>query len=183
MVSLTIIALTGALPLASAFIGMGIPMYEPVCAYACRAVMASADIPCDTSHDMEAHENMGDMGDMAMKIKKRHSHESKITPECRAMSVPFLTSLAYCINSTCPTDMEVWKLEKYFLDEASGEPGVAPIWGYEQSLMHVNATPDTTYDSHTMMNKTQLLATEDWEQQRGSLKSFADGEAIHARYA
>lgn len=180
MVRVPILALTGVLPLASAFIGMGIPMYDSVCAYACRAVMSSADIPCDTSHD-HGGMDMGDMGDMAM--KKRHSHESKITPECRAMSEPFLTSLAYCINSTCDAGIEAWKLEKYFLVEATGEPGVAPMWGYEQSLMHVNGTPDSTYDSHAMMNKTQLLASGDWEQQRGSLKSFADGEAIHARYA
>lgn len=180
MVRVSVFALAGALPLASAFIGMGIPMYDPVCAYACRAVIASAEIPCDTSHD-HGEMDMGDMGDMAM--RKRHSHESKITPECRAMSEPFLTSLAYCINSTCTEDIEVWKLEKYFLVEATGEPGVNPMWGYELSLMHVNGTPDTTYDSHAMMKKTQLLASQDWEQQKGSLKSFADGEAIHARYA
>lgn len=182
MVRMSIIALAGALPMASAFIGMGISMYDPVCAYACRAVMASAEIACDTTHDHDDMDMGGmDMGDMSM--KKRHSHESTITPECRAMSEPFLTSLAYCINSTCPHETKAWVLEKYWLDEATGEPGVEPMWGYEQSLMHVNATPETTYDSHEMMNQTQLLDKQSWEAQRDSLKSFADGEAIHARYA
>lgn len=176
-VSVLALVLAGGLPLTSAFIGMGISMYDPVCAYACRAIMASAEIPCDTSH---SHDDM-DMGGMEM--KKRHGHESTITPECRAMSEPFLTSLAYCINSTCPTDTEAWVLEKYFLEEAAGEPGVKPMWGYEQSLVHVNATLETTYDPHGMMNETQLLAKDSWEVQRASLKSLADGEAIHARYA
>ena len=162
------------------FIGMGIPMYEPVCAFACRAVISSADIECDDTHD---HDDM-DMGDMSgMSMKKRHGHETDITPECRAMSKPFLTTLAYCINSTCPTDTTAWVLEKYWLDEAAGEPGVKPMWNYEQSLMMVNSTPATTYDAHEMMMETQLLDASDLDQQRSTLKDFADGEAVHARYA
>lgn len=172
-----ILPLLAVLPAASAFIGMGIPMYDPVCAYACRAIISSADIACDDSHD---HQGM-DMGSMSM--IKRHGHDTDITPECRAMSEPFLTTLAYCINSTCPSDTEAWVLEKYWSIESTGEATVKPMWGYEESLMHVNATPQTTFDSHERINETQLLATDSWEVQRNSLKSFAEGEAIHARYA
>jgi len=165
------------LPSVLGFIGMGIPMYDPVCAFACRAVISLADIECDNAHD---HDDM-DMGGMSM--KKRHGHETEITPECRAMSKPFLTTLAYCINSTCSSDITAWVLEKYWLDEATGGPGVEAMWNYEQSLMMVNATPATTYDSHEMMRETQLLAASDLEEQRTTLKNFSDGEAIHARYA
>lgn len=178
---ITVLPLLAVLPAASAFIGMGIPMYDPVCAYACRAVIASADIACDDAHD---HGGM-DMGDMSMAVEvvKRHGHDTKITPQCRAMSEPFLTTLAYCINSTCPNDTEAWKLEKYWTTESTGEPEVKPMWTYEESLVHVNGTPQTTYDSHERMGETQLLATDSWGQQKRSLQSFAEGEAIHARYA
>lgn len=172
---------SAVLPLASAFIGMGIPMYDPVCAYACRAVISSADIACDDSHD---HDGMDmDMGGMSMKMAKRHGHETDITPECRAMSEPFLTTLAYCINSTCPRSTEDWVLERYWSVESTGEESVKPMWGYTESLLMVNTTPATTYDAHERINETQLIASDKWEMQRGSLQSFAEGEAIHARYA
>lgn len=168
----------GLFPSVFGFIGMGIPMYEPVCAFACRSVIASAKIECDDDHD---HSDM-DMGGMSMAIIKRHGDETEITPECRAMSEPFLSTLAYCINSTCPADIKVWVLEKYWLAEAAGEPGVEPMWSYEQSLMKVNTTPATTFDPEEMMMETQLVAAGDLEEQSRTLKNFADGEAIHARY-
>jgi len=57
------------------------------------------------------------------------------------------------------------------------------MWNYEQSLMMVNSTPATTYDSHEMMMENQLLAGSALKEQSLTLKNFADGEAIHARYA
>lgn len=167
----------GLLPSVLGFIGMGIPMYDPVCAFACRAVIASAAIECDDTHD---HSDM-DMGGMSMAVVKRHGHDTEITPECRAMSEPFLTTLAYCINSSC-TDTKAWILEKYWLDETTGEPGVEPMWTYEQSLMMVNATPATTFDPEEMMMDTQLVAASDLKEQSRTLKNFADGETLHARY-
>jgi hypothetical protein len=175
-----ILPLIAFLPSALGFIGMGIPMYDPVCAFACRSVIATADIECDDAHD---HDDMDGMAGMSMIKVKRHGHETDITPECRAMSKPFLTTLAYCINSTCPSDTESWVLEKYWVAEAAGEPGVEPMWNYEQSLMMVNSTPATTFDSHEMMMETQLLAASDLKEQSLTLKNFADGEAVHARYA
>jgi len=175
-----VLPLVAFLPSALGFIGMGIPMYEPVCAFACRSVIATANIECDTAHD---HDDMAGMAGMSMIKVKRHGRETDITPECRAMSKPFLTTLAYCINSTCPTDTESWVLEKYWLVESTGEATVKPMWNYEQSLMMVNSTPATTYDSHEMMMETQLLAGSALKEQSVTLKNFADGEAIHARYA
>ena len=175
-----ILPLIAFLPSVLGFIGMGIPMYDPVCAFACRAVIATATIECDDTHD---HDDMAGMAGMSMIKVKRHGHESEITPECRAMSEPFLTTLAYCINSTCPADSEPWVLEKYWIDESTGEPTVKPMWNYEQSLIMVNSTPATTYDSDEMMMETQLLSESDLKEQSLTLKNFADGEAIHARYA
>jgi hypothetical protein len=162
------------------FIGMGTPMYDPVCAYACQAVVSMADIECDESHD-HSDMDMGDMGGMSM--KKRHGDDGDVTPECRAMSEPYLTSLAYCINSTCSHDLDTWRLEQFWEKEAVGGPGVEPMWTYGQSLMMVNGTPTTTFNMDEPMNETQLVAASDWEEQSRTLGNFAVGEKIHARYA
>jgi hypothetical protein len=180
MISIKLLPLAvGLLPSALGFIGMGIPMYDPVCAYACRSVIATANIECDESHD---HDDMDMSGMSGMSMIKRHGHDTDITPECRAMSEPFLTTLAYCINSTCSSDIKAWVLEKYWLVESTGEKTVEPMWTYEQSLMMVNSTPATTFDPEEMMMETQLLALTDLEEQSRTLKNFADGEVLHARY-
>jgi hypothetical protein len=166
--------------LGSGFIGMGITMYKPNCAFACRGVIEMAMIDCDESHD---HDDM-DMGGMAM--AKRHGDDEMITPDCRAMSKPFLSTLAYCLSTNCPSDTPAWVLEKYWEAQATGDPEVEPMWNYEQSLMMVNGTPSITFDPHAHdfeLNVTQLLASSDLKQQAITMKNFEDGEAIHVQYA
>jgi hypothetical protein len=182
MIPLFLLGLAG-LPFAvgdgSGFIGMGITMYKPNCAFACRGVIEMAMIACDDSHD---HDDM-DMGDMAM--VRRHGDDEMITPECRAMSKPFLSTLAYCLSTNCPSDTSSWVLEKYWEAQATGDPEVVPMWNYEQALMLVNGTPTATFDphAHEQLNDTQLLASSDLLQQATTMKNFEDGEAVHARYA
>lgn len=165
---------------AGGFIGMGITMYKPNCAFACRGVIETAMIDCDESHD---HDDM-DMGDMAM--VKRHGDDEMITPECRAMSKPFLSTLAYCLSTNCPSDTPASVLEAYWEAQATGDPDVVPMWNYEQSLMLVNGTPSITFDSHAHeqeLNDTQLLASSDLKQQAATMKNFEDGEGLHVQYA
>jgi hypothetical protein len=165
----------------SGVIGMGITMYKPNCAFACRGVIEMAMIDCDESHD---HDDMDmDMGGMAM--VRRHGDDMEITPECRAMSKPFLSTLAYCLSTNCPSDTPDWVLEKYWETQATGDPEVKAMWNYEQTLMMVNGTPTATFDphAHQEVNDTQLLAGSDLVQQAATMKNFEDGEAIHVQYA
>jgi hypothetical protein len=157
--------------------GAGITTYDPLCAHACRAVIASAVLDCGTSSDTSG------MGASAPAMVRRQSLGPPISPVCRAASKPFLTTLAYCINSTCPSDTPAWVLERYWLAEATGAPGLPSMWTYDQSLMMVTAPPTTTYVFGGPLMETQLLASGALALQSATLQNAADGESTHARHA
>lgn len=154
----------------SAFIGHGIAMYDPSCAFACRAVIASALLSCS---EPQAHSG-------------GHSHGSDpvTPPECRASDAPFLTTLAYCINSTCtPYEVSIWRLERYWVDKTTGDPTVLPRWSYSEALAQVDQPPamEFTEDIETI-NATLAIPEEAWLADKLSMEYFEVQETLHARY-
>lgn len=156
----------------SAFIGYGIPMYKPNCAFACYNHFGDAMLHCSTA----------DHGGGA------HDHGAGPTsPECRANNEPWLTTLAYCINATC-TDVAPWKLEKYWADKCTGDPAVPAKWTYAQTLMQLEKNGKPTnkelmeHDGMDMLTQTTLYDEETWEEYRGTLWHFEWAETVHSRY-
>ena len=168
-----------ALSPVQAFIGLGIPMYEPSCAYACRSVIASAMLECpDADDDHSGHSMM-----------KRHGHASTVTPECRSTSAPFLSTLAYCIDQRCYHDSSVSpvptksRIEWYFTAESTGDPAVAPQWSFAEALNTVRLAPNVTYDAEKMaLNQTMLVDRQAWYEERISAETFRNRETQHSKY-
>jgi hypothetical protein len=172
-------ALLSFLSSVHAFIGITLDMYNPSCAYACRSVIAGAMIDCTADPgDMSAH-NMTHM-------MKRHGDMEEITPECRSTSVPFLTTLAYCIHEKCfpeanPTRA---KLETYWYGQSTGDQAVAPMWGYQEAYDRVNGTPSAAYDAEAMeLNGTMLINKDSWQAEKQSMEQFEWQETLNSRYA
>jgi hypothetical protein len=165
---------------AQAFIGITLDMYNPSCAYACRAVIGEAMIDCSTTPapDMSGHNMTGMM--------KRHGDMPEITPECRSTSVPFLTTLAYCIHQKCfpasnPTRA---KLETYWYAESTGDKAIPPMWGYQETYDKIKGTPMAEYDAEAMtINGTMLIKTEEWQAGKQSMERFEWQETLNSRYA
>ncbi|KAF1812050.1 hypothetical protein P152DRAFT_449835 [Eremomyces bilateralis CBS 781.70] len=59
-----------------------------------------------------------------------HSHgPGPTSPECRAGDLPFLTTLAYCMNSTCDSVKEpTWERERFWAMRVTGDPAGVPKW-------------------------------------------------------
>lgn len=166
-----------------AFIGMGIDMYNPSCAYACRTVIGMAMIECNgTAAETDHSMNMTGMTGM----KKRHGdHDMDVTPDCRATSAPFLTTLAYCIHDRCSPETQVTRarLEEYWYAQSTGDPMVVPMWGYQTAYDRVNGTPATTYDAEAMtLNTTMLVDKDSWQAEKQSMEQFEDQERLNSRY-
>jgi hypothetical protein len=138
------------------FVGMGAPYSQPYCAYACRAVISSANLTCTT---MSAGMSMVMM------------MTPKTTADCRAGDEPFLTSLAYCIKSKCP-DVPVGQIEKYWVDQSSGDPAVPPKWNYATALEQVNGTPNTTWAMGRTLNLAMLVPQPNWNLQNKFLQTM-----------
>ncbi|KAF2000908.1 ferric reductase transmembrane component 4 [Amniculicola lignicola CBS 123094] len=145
-------------------------MYLPNCAFACRSTFSSAVLTC-TDHD---HEGGG------------HSHGAGPTsPECYASDEPWLTTLAYCIKSTCADyNVPAWQLEKYWADKCTNDQAVQPKWTYQQTVEELAKVPAPTKElgEEEMLNFTALYNAETWEGYRGTLSHFENAETRHSRY-
>jgi hypothetical protein len=155
----------------TALIGYGIQMYKPNCAFACRSLFEGAMLSCST--DEHSH--------------GAHNHGTGPTPpDCRANSTPWLTTLAYCINSTC-TDVAPWELEKYWAEQCTGDASVQPKWTLAETLIEVekNGRPTRKLEMEeemALLDFTALYDGEAWESYRGTLWHFEYAETLHSRY-
>ncbi|KAI1089725.1 ferric reductase like transmembrane component-domain-containing protein [Rostrohypoxylon terebratum] len=103
------------------------------------------------------------MGDMDMDMDM--SMASPTAP-CVAENAAFLTTLAYCINSTCQEDnVPAWKIEKYWADQATGDPTVLPQWTYGAALANITQAPTEIWTSDQVLNYTALISRSDFEYQ------------------
>ncbi len=162
--------LTAALltPGAWGLIGYGIRMYDPYCAHACGRAIEPAPLSCSVEgHDHGMHMEGGAVITTAM---------------CRSSDPSFLTTLAWCMHERCQVShIKVWKLEKYWSIQATGDSTVPPKWTYAQAL---NATipPVNSLDIEQTINGTMELPFEVWNDQLRTLKEFEHEETLHSRY-
>jgi hypothetical protein len=157
-IALSIILLLPLVQVHAAFVGMGYDIYNPSCAYACRSIIASAKVDCPTT---------------------------AITPSCLAISTPFLTTLAYCIENRCypesnPTRAEV---EDYWYAEATGDAEVVPMWGWQEAYDKINGTPTEFFVSKMKITRTMLVDLDSWKAEKLLEDAKEWQQILYARYA
>ncbi|RYP75430.1 hypothetical protein DL769_003824 [Monosporascus sp. CRB-8-3] len=133
-------------------IGYGQWWYDPNCCYACRAVISSAPLDCprDTMNhmDMEMH------------------HGPSMNAPCVAENDAFLTTLAYCISTNCdPVTVPPWKIEKYWADQATGDPSLPAKWTYGAAVAGIEQAPERVWESGEVLNYTARIAAKDYDYQ------------------
>jgi len=169
------VTVSGALALAlagrcHAFIGYGISMYNPVCAFACRSSIESAMLSCS---DMD-HTGGGMMD---------HHAGGATTAECRAGDTAFLTTLAFCIASNCADQrVDAWKLEKYWQEKTTGEKDVVPKWTYAQAAREVREPPTQELGEDNLLNFTALVPHDTWSSYVKTLEHFEYAENMHSLF-
>lgn len=156
---------------ALALIGHGIEMYNPSCAFACRAAIASAPLSCSEEGGRGGGHGAHGGGGVVT------------TPECRAGDFAFLTTLAWCINSTCaPVNVEAWRLEKYWMMKATGDVAVLPKWTYAQALQEVTEPPSREFNESDTVNSTVSVPYDSWDTEKRTMEMFEVQETLHAKY-
>jgi hypothetical protein len=164
IVGLTYLFLTPAL----AFSGYGIEMYSPMCAFSCRGAIASAMLSCS---DTSAHGG------------HLHGEDAMTTPECGAGDTSFLTTLAWCMNSTCAhLQIETWRLEKYWRDKTTEDLAVVPKWGYTEALDQITQPPEQEFGEEDTLNFTAIVPYHSWISQKCTMEQFELAETLHSRY-
>ncbi|KAG7149205.1 hypothetical protein HYQ46_001891 [Verticillium longisporum] len=141
-------------------------MYKLPCAFACNGAISNNALSCSSMMEMEGMDDM-----------------PATTPECRANDTSFLTTLAWCFKSKCAEfNVPVSKLQKFWEEEATGEPTAPPKWSYPAALQSIQEAPTKILTMHDSLNLTALTSEEDWDMQFKILSYFEREEVIHARY-
>ncbi|KAK4159057.1 ferric reductase like transmembrane component-domain-containing protein [Cladorrhinum sp. PSN259] len=166
---LTVAGLLALSSPAAALIGYGITMYDPSCAFGCYDSISGYMLECSV------HEH-GSTG--------AHSHGAggPTSPECRSGDTPFLTTLAHCIKSTCDPSTPVWKIEKFWTQQATGSKTVAPKWSYGEALAQVEEPPTIQVNTTDMLTITSLVDPETAKTNAVTREYFEYAETIHSRY-
>ena len=143
------------------FPGYGFGWYDPPCAFACEDALSAAPLSCT---DVETGSS---------------------SPECRATNVPFLTSLAYCMQQNCDADSTpAWQRELFWHDKMTGDVSVVPMMDYATALMLVNGTPTVEFNSSSedVLNTTVLVPDTAYLMQYKFNVMFDHIEMLQARY-
>ncbi|KAM0276282.1 hypothetical protein ACHAQH_006912 [Verticillium albo-atrum] len=149
-------------------IGLGIPMYEPGCAHACRGGSPRAAIDCGNGEEHAA----GHHGGVA------------VTPECMATSEPWLKTVAYCIFQHCK-DIDNSTLERYWQTELiSRHDEPQAKWSYQESLHHVleGDIPTEVLEEEGVLNKTVLVDEESYIATANGNAGFGNTERWHVNF-
>lgn len=152
----------------AALIGMGIDMYNPPCAHACRRAVESNLLSCSS------HEHSG--GHM-------HGASEATTPECRAGDTAYLTTLAWCMSTNCaeyqtPTS----RLEKFWETETTGDPKVLSKWDYGTTLQNITPRPVREVTENDTLDFTAIVPETTWDTYYRTLIFFEREEKVHAKY-
>ncbi|KAL8812217.1 MAG: hypothetical protein Q9223_001540 [Gallowayella weberi] len=155
-------------------IGYGISMYNPLCAYSCRAVLSSSTLNC--SEHAHMHEGM---------VMRRMDMGSEVvtSPDCYAADDAFLDTLAYCISTHCD-DVPVWDLEKYWsMNVAGTQPGQPlPKATYQQTLAGIATNPTDTLVAGKDLTHAMIISDEDYQENYNAQAIFEIMEDTHERY-
>lgn len=119
------------------------------------------------------------MSDMPMSMAMSTS------PACYASDTFFLTTLAYCLNTTCVGSSEVpgWKIEQFWETEVTGDSSVIPKWTYARALTEITTITMIEYNSSMMLNETAVVHPETLKMQLEFNYIFDYMEMIQAKYA
>ena len=152
-------------------IGYGIEMYQPNCAYACRAVLASSTLDC-SSPAME----MPGMSGM--------SAGASTDPECYATDDSFLQTLAWCVSSRCKDDVPLYTLERYWLLNVAGTQKIQPNpkYSYQHALAVIAQPPKDILVAGDPLNTTLLVSDMDYIATFNAQQNFEEQEDLHERY-
>ena len=166
-------------------VGYGINMYDPNCAYACRAIISSSALNCST---YSAIDGMGSMAASEMSSMNETAAEADETAStsaaCYATDDTFLKTLAYCISTRCDGTIEAWVLEQWWLNNVAGRAPNPPTnkYTYQQALALVTAVPKVTLVDGDPLNQTSLVGDDDYESNFNAQEVFEEQEILHEKY-
>jgi hypothetical protein len=158
-------------------IGFGISLYQDLCCQSCHDSLSTLYLSCTTfSNDMSMDMDMG----MDMSMDMSTDAMGTTSEECYATNIPWLQTMAYCIQQNCNADgYSAEKQAKYFSTQAVGGASKPT---FHDSLPATAPKVELSKDA-TWLNVTSLVNRETYYAIHGTLGEFTRSEYIHTRYS
>ncbi|KAJ8115034.1 hypothetical protein ONZ43_g4761 [Nemania bipapillata] len=162
-------------------VGFGIELYTDLCCQSCRDSLSSLYLSCTTFPNSTSTSSMDDSSMM----KKRHDEGTMVgvpitSDDCRASSLPWLQTMAYCIQQNCnAVGFESAKQIKCFSKEALAG-AVTPT--LQESLPATAPTVELARDA-VWLNSTSLVNGELYYATYGTYAEFGRSEYLHTKYS
>jgi hypothetical protein len=151
-------------------IGYGRNMYYPLCAAVCRGTIEKAPLQC-TPHNAATGGG--------------HNH-GKTPPGCFATDLPYMQTLAFCINVRCKGEYTADILESYWRQHVVGGGRIVlepkPAMSYAQALASIKTPPTEEYIPGEMLNKTSLISDQRFLSYENAWSLFEAVETGHSKY-
>ncbi|KAK8018801.1 hypothetical protein PG991_007991 [Apiospora marii] len=162
-------------------VGFGIDLYQDLCCQACHDALSTLFLNCTTFMEQPeggaSDEGMSGMGGMGMDMDMPMGMTSD---ECRATNLPWLQTMAHCIQSRC--DVDGYPSEKQAQCFSNHAVGGASEPTFEGSMPPV--APMVELPAEAMwLNETSLVNGESYYSIHGTLGEFAREEYLHSRYS
>ncbi|GAB1312357.1 Ferric oxidoreductase domain-containing protein [Madurella fahalii] len=156
---------------AELLIGYGNMPYDPLCAESCLRSLTTYTLDCTHTGGGHGH---------------GHGHGPATSPECFASSTPFLTTVAWCINTKCAEyNVAVSKLESFWEQWVTGNRSVAAKWTYSVALTHIDPRPPTHHlgDADTILNVTSIVSPSAYLRQWNVLGMVVRENVVESTYS
>lgn len=160
-------------------VGYGISLYQDLCCQSCHDSLSALYLNCTTfmEDDSSGMDDMGmdmdmDMGGMPMM--------GMTSDECYASNIPWLQTMAYCIQQNCDADgyPQQKQAQCFSVHAVAG----APEPTFQDSLPTTPPREELAGDA-MWLNVTSLVNSDLYYSTHGTLGEFAKAEYLHTRYS
>ncbi|KAI0108717.1 ferric reductase like transmembrane component-domain-containing protein [Nemania sp. FL0031] len=154
-------------------IGFGLSLYQDSCSLACHDSLSSLYLSCTTFSD---HNGMTGMKEMGMEM----GMTGMTTEECRTSNMPWLQTMAYCIQQACGA-------QGYTVERQARCFSTHAVAGASEPSFHdclpITAPTVELPENATWLNSTSLVNHHLYHATHGTLEEFARSEYIHTKYS
>ncbi|KAI9647605.1 hypothetical protein NHQ30_003990 [Ciborinia camelliae] len=154
-------------------IGFGISMYQDLCCQACHDSLSSLYLSCTTF-------DSGNGMSMDMSMSTNMAMDVVTSNECYATNIPWLQTMAYCIQQNCNADGYSAEQQAKCFSAHAVAGALNPT--FQDSIPAIAPTVELSADA-LWLNVTSLVNGNKYYATHGTEKEFARSEYIHTRYS
>lgn len=144
-------------------VGLGRDLFEPRCCYSCLSSLWGLQLTCTDIHTKRP-------GD---------AENNSTSPQCHSTNAVYLSSLAYCISTTCAAENVSNTTTESCWKEVAGD-GLS-INDLEYYLPSTTPTIQLSYNA-TILSQVSLVNEQYYQDTRNTIKTYVKQESTHTIY-